>query len=65
MSGAEMLGRDAMLNALLAGERNGLEDYEQAAQDPDIPSDVSALIETKLLTSQQENIRALNRLLQS
>lgn len=65
MSGAELLGRDAMLNALLAGERNGLEDYEQAAQDPDIPSDVSALIETKLLTSQQENIRALNRLLQS
>ncbi|MCL7421414.1 MAG: PA2169 family four-helix-bundle protein [Methylobacter sp.] len=64
MSGAELLGRDTMLNALLAGEKSGLEDYEQAAQDPDIPSDVSALIETKLLASQQENIRALNRLLQ-
>lgn len=64
MSGAELLGRDAMLNALLAGEKNGLEDYEQAAQDPDIPSDISTLIQNKLLTSQQENIRALNRLLQ-
>lgn len=64
MSGAEMIGRDAMLNALLAGEKEGLEDYEEAVQDPDIPSDLNALIQSKLVTSQQQNIRALNRLLQ-
>lgn len=65
MSGAELIGKDAMLNALLAGEKSGLDDYEQAAQDPEIPSEVSALIQAKFVTSQQENIRALNRLLQS
>ncbi|WAK03911.1 DUF2383 domain-containing protein [Methylobacter sp. YRD-M1] len=63
MSGAELLGKDAMLNALLAGEKSGLDDYEQASQDPEMPSEVSALIQAKFVTSQQENIRALNRLL--
>lgn len=63
MSGAELIGKDAMLNALLAGEKNGLDDYEQAAQDPDMPSEVSSLIQAKFVASQQENIRALNRLL--
>ncbi|WP_027157947.1 DUF2383 domain-containing protein [Methylobacter luteus] len=65
MSGAELLGKDAMLNALLAGEKSGLDDYEQAAQDPEIPSEVSALIQAKYVASQQENIRAINRLLSS
>jgi uncharacterized protein (TIGR02284 family) len=65
MSGAELLGKDAMLNALLAGEKSGLDDYEQAAQDPEIPSEVSALIQAKFVASQQENIRAINRLLSS
>lgn len=65
MSGAEMIGKDAMLNALLAGEKSGLDDYEEAVQDADIPSDVSSLIQTKFVNSQQENIRVLNRLLQS
>jgi hypothetical protein len=60
-----LLGKDAMLNALLAGEKSGLDDYEQAAQDPEIPSEVSALIQAKYVTSQQENIRAINRLLSS
>jgi uncharacterized protein (TIGR02284 family) len=63
MSGAELLGKDAMLNALLAGEKSGLDDYEQAAQDPEMPTEVSALIQAKFVASQQENIRALNRLL--
>jgi hypothetical protein len=54
-----------MLNALLAGERSGLDDYEEAAQDPEIPSDISQLIQSKYMNSQQENIRVLNRLLQS
>jgi uncharacterized protein (TIGR02284 family) len=65
MSGAEMIGKDAMLNALLAGEKSGLDDYEEAVQDADIPSDVSSLIQTKFVNSQQENIRVLNRLLHS
>lgn len=65
MSDAGMIGKDAMLNALLAGEKSGLDDYEEAMQDTDIPSDVSSLIQTKFVNCQQENIRVLNRLLQS
>jgi uncharacterized protein (TIGR02284 family) len=65
MGGAKLIGKDAMLNALLAGEKSGLDDYEEAVQDPDIPSEVSSLIQTKYVNCQQENIRVLNRLLQS
>jgi hypothetical protein len=65
MGGAKLIGKDAMLNALLAGEKSGLDDYQDAAEDPDIPPEVSDLIKSKLMNSQQENIRTLNRLLQS
>lgn len=65
MSGAEMIGKEAMLNALLAGEKSGLDDYEEAVQDTDLPEDLSSLIQTKFVSYQQENIRVLNRLLQT
>jgi hypothetical protein len=50
---------------LLAGEKSGLDDYQDAAEDPDVPSEVSDLIKSKFMNSQQENIRVLNRLLHS
>lgn len=65
MSGAGLLGKNTMLNALLAGEKSGLDDYEKAAQDPDIPSEMSSLIQRRFVNAQQENIRAINRLLDS
>jgi uncharacterized protein (TIGR02284 family) len=65
MGGAKLIGKDAMLNALLAGEKSGLDDYQDAAEDPDVPSEVSDLIKSKFMNSQQENIRVLNRLLHS
>jgi uncharacterized protein (TIGR02284 family) len=65
MGGAKLIGKDAMLNALLAGEKSGLDDYQDAAEDPEVPSEVSDLIKSKFMNSQQENIRVLNRLLQS
>jgi hypothetical protein len=65
MGGAKLIGKEAMLNALLAGEKSGLDDYQDAAEDPDVPSEVSELIKSKYMNSQQENIRVLNRLLQS
>ncbi|MGJ0515512.1 MAG: DUF2383 domain-containing protein [Methylomicrobium sp.] len=65
MGGAKLIGKDAMLNALLAGEKSGLDDYQDAAEDPDVPPEVSDLIKSKFMNSQQENIRVLNRLLQS
>ncbi|MGJ0485225.1 MAG: DUF2383 domain-containing protein [Methylomicrobium sp.] len=65
MGGAKLLGKEAMLNALLAGEKSGLDDYQDAVEDPEIPSEVSDLIKSKFMNSQQENIRVLNRLLHS
>jgi uncharacterized protein (TIGR02284 family) len=65
MGGAKLIGKDAMLKALLAGEKSGLDDYQDAAEDPDVPSEVSDLIKSKFMNSQQENIRVLNRLLHS
>jgi uncharacterized protein (TIGR02284 family) len=61
--GANMLGKKAALKALQEGEKNGAEDYQEALQDPDLPSDVRSLIETKLLPAQQSHICTLDRLL--
>lgn len=61
--GANMLGKEAALKALQQGEKSGAEDYEEALQDPELPSDVRSLIETKLLPAQQSHISTLNRLL--
>ncbi len=61
--GANMLGKKAALKALKAGEKSGADDYEEALQDPELPSDVRSLIETKLLSAQRSHIRTLDRLL--
>lgn len=61
--GANLLGKQSALKALQEGERTGAEDYEEALQDPELPSDVRSLIETKLLPAQQSHIRILDRLL--
>jgi len=63
--GANLLGKTAALMALRAGEKSGEEDYEKSLLDLELPSDVRALIETKLLPAQQAHIRALDRLLDS
>lgn len=62
-AGADMLGRTTALKALQEGERNGIEDYEEALQDSDLPANVRSLIETTLLPAQQSHIRTLERLL--
>jgi len=63
LGGANLMGKHAALKALQEGEKNGVEDYEEALQDPELPSDVRSLIETKLLPAQQSHIRVLDRLL--
>ncbi len=61
--GANLLGEKTALQALQEGEKSGIEDYEEALQDANLPSDVRSLIETKLLPAQQAHIRILERLL--
>ena len=60
--GANMFGQKAALKALQEGEKTGADDYEEALQDPDLPTEVRSLIETKLLPAQQSHIRTLDRL---
>lgn len=62
-AGADLLGKTTALKALQEGEKSGIEDYEEALQDSDLPSSVRSLIETKLLPAQQSHIRTLDRLL--
>lgn len=64
LGGANILGKEVALNALKEGEKNGAEDYENALQENELPADVRALIETKLLPAQQAHIRTLDRLLE-
>ncbi|WP_432745852.1 DUF2383 domain-containing protein [Methylobacter sp. G7] len=61
--GANLLGQKAILTVLLEGEKIGVEDYDEALQNPDLPSAVRLLIETKLLPAQHAHIRTLDRLL--
>lgn len=63
MGGATMMGHKSALKALHEGEKNGAKDFEAALEDAELPSDIRALIETKLLPDQQEHIRVLEQLL--
>jgi len=63
--GANLLGKKAALMALQGGEKSGAEAYEEALQETELPSDIRALIETKLLPAQQAHIRMLDRLLEA
>lgn len=63
LGGATLLGKEAVLKALLEGEKNGAEDYEEALQDAVLSSDPRALIKSRLLPAQHAHIRALDRLL--
>lgn len=61
--GANLLGKEAALNALREGEKSGVEDYEQAVQNPDLPSDLRSLIQAKMLLKQHSHIRTLDLLI--
>ena len=61
--GANMMGTKAALKALQSGEKSGAEDYEQALQETDLPSDTRSLIETMLLPAQRAHIVTLEQLL--
>jgi hypothetical protein len=56
-------GKNLLLKALHADEKNGAEEYEEALQDPKLSSDLRSLIEWKLRHAQQSHIRTLDRLL--
>jgi uncharacterized protein (TIGR02284 family) len=61
--GTYLLDKEVALNALREGEQNGVEDYEQAVQDSDLPLDVRYLIQAKMLLKQHSHIRMLDMLI--
>ncbi|OAH97428.1 hypothetical protein A1353_22810 [Methylomonas methanica] len=60
---ANLLGKQAALKALREGELTGLEEYEKALQDHELPTEIRGLLETKLLPAQQRHMRTLDSLL--
>jgi hypothetical protein len=63
LGGANMLGKQAVLKALLEGEKSGNKDYQEALLDTELPTDLRSLIETTFLPAQQAHIDTLYRLL--
>jgi len=60
---ARVLGKTAALKALKEGEEQGIDDYETALDNPELPAECHRLIET-LLPRCRAHIRALERLLE-
>jgi hypothetical protein len=63
LGGADLLGKKVILQTLQVGEKIGIEDYNQALLNTELPPDMGSLIECKLLTSQQTHVRTLDRLM--
>ena len=65
MGAAKLLGDKAALTALRQGEENGVQEYQDALQEADLPGDIRNLIQTTLLPRQQQHLNVLNRLIGS
>jgi uncharacterized protein (TIGR02284 family) len=65
MGSAKLLGDKAALSALREGEENGAQDYQEALEDMEVPTDVQSLIRGSLLPKQQAHIQTLNRLIEA
>jgi len=63
LGGANLLGKKSALKALQGGEKNGAESYKEALEDAELPSDIRALIEMKLLPAQQSHIETIETML--
>jgi uncharacterized protein (TIGR02284 family) len=60
---AKLFGDATALRALKQGEERGVNDYESAMKDPDLPSDCRTLISTKLLPQTREHVASLDRII--
>ena len=63
LGGATLMGKETVLMVLQEGEKNGIEDYEEALKITELSSDIKSLIKTKLLPDQLGHIRTLDRIL--
>jgi len=62
--GAKVFGRAAALKALKEGEEHGVNSYESALGDRQLPPECNTLIRDRLLPRCREHIQTLDRLMQ-
>lgn len=62
---AKMLGESAALQALIAGERHGIEEYEDALNNPDVMLTIQQTIRAEFLPDLQRNSGRLEALKQT
>ncbi len=60
---AKILGQGAALEALKEGEAVGMDSYEYALQDPDLPAECRTLITTTLMPRCRTHVRMLDQLI--
>jgi len=58
---AKLFGNTAALKALKEGEEHGIKSYEDALQNPDLPSECQTLIRSTLLPQTRAHITVLDR----
>jgi len=63
-STANLFGAESAVSALSAGEKHGLNDYEEAAKSDDVMPDCKRMMETKLMPPIREHLSTLDRLAQ-
>jgi rubrerythrin len=59
---AKLLGESPALQALVAGEEHGADEYEEALQDDDVMGEIKSAIQSELLPDQRQNVQTLKQL---
>ncbi len=61
-SAANLFGAESAIQALIAGEKHGLDDYEDAVSNDDVMPECKTMMETRLIPPIRQHIAELERL---
>jgi len=59
---AKLLGESPALQALIAGEEHGIDEYKEALLDEDVMAEIKTVIQSELLPEQRQNVQTLKQL---
>ena len=60
--GAKLLGETAALQALIAGEEHGIQEYQDALKDTEVMAEIKEVIRRDLIPDLRSNVSALQQL---
>jgi uncharacterized protein (TIGR02284 family) len=60
---AKLFGNTAALKALKEGEEQGVNSYQDALEDEELPAECHSLISSRLMPQTREHIQALDRIM--